>query len=72
MHVRRRISLFSRHLDEFNQDFKEVLNPKILGYVYPHFNSDNMPVLGSFTSFRLYKQNHYALMEEGVAEGWTQ
>lgn len=65
-------NITGRHLDELNQDFKEVPNPKILGYVYPHFNSGNMPVPGYFTSFRLYKQNHYALMEEGAAEGWTQ
>ena len=59
------------HFDELNQDFKEVPNPKILGYVYAHYNSTGMAVPGYFTSFRLYKVNHNALMREGAAEGWT-
>ena len=59
------------HLDELNQDFKEVPNPKILGYVYAHYNSTGMAVPGYFTSFRLYRVNHNALMREGAAEGWT-
>lgn len=54
------------HLDELNQDFKEVPNPKILGYVYPHYSATGMPVPGYFTSFRLYKVNHNALMGEGA------
>ena len=59
------------HFDELNQDFKEVPNPKILGYVYAHYTSTGMAVPGHFTSFRLYKVNHNALMREGAAEGWT-
>lgn len=55
------------HLDELNQDFKEVPNPKILGYVYPHYSTTGMPITGYFTSFRLYKVNHNALMGEGAA-----
>ena len=59
------------HFDELNQDFKEVPNPKILGYVYAHYNSTGMAVPGYFTSFRLYRVNHNALMREGAAEGWA-
>ena len=64
-------SITGSHFDELNQDFKEVPNPKILGYVYAHYNSTGMAVPGYFTSFRLYKVNHNALMREGAAEGWT-
>lgn len=64
-------SVTGSHFDELNQDFKEVPNPKILGYVYAHYNSTGMAVPGYFTSFRLYKVNHNALMREGAAEGWT-
>ena len=64
-------SVTGSHFDELNQDFKEVPNPKILGYVYAHYNSTGMAVPGYFTSFRLYRVNHNALMREGAAEGWT-
>ena len=64
-------SVTGRHFDELNQDSKEVPNPKILGYVYAHYNSTGMAVPGYFTSFRLYRVNHNALMREGAAEGWT-
>ena len=64
-------SITGSHFDELNQDFKEIPNPKILGYVYAHYNSTGMAVPGYFTSFRLYKVNHNALMREGAAEGWT-
>ena len=64
-------SVTGSHFDELNQDFKEVPNPKILGYVYAHYNSTGMAVPGYFTSFRLYRVNHNALMSEGAAEGWT-
>ena len=64
-------SVTGSHFDELNQDFKEVPNPKILGYVYAHYNSTGMAVPGYFTSFRLYRVNYNALMREGAAEGWT-
>ena len=64
-------SITGSHFDELNQDFKEIPNPKILGYVYAHYSSTGMAVPGHFTSFRLYKVNHNALMREGAAEGWT-
>ncbi|SUO96678.1 TIGR03751 family conjugal transfer lipoprotein [Suttonella ornithocola] len=64
-------TITSSHLNELNQDFKSVPNPQLIGYIYPHFNSSGMPVPGYFTTFRLYKQNHYALREEGSAEGFT-
>lgn len=59
-------------LKELNQDFKQVPNPQILGYVAPHFNQANMPVPGYFTVFHLYKQNGYALMSEDAATGVSQ
>lgn len=64
-------SLTTAHLRELNDDFKEVPNPKIIGFVYAHFNETGMPVPGYFTAFRLYKENHMALMGEGAAEGVT-
>ena len=59
----------TRSLETLDQDFREVPNPQIIAYVYPHFNAAELPVPGYFTAFRLYARNHYAKMEEKAAEG---
>lgn len=46
------------------QDFQQVPNPEILGYVYPHLSGD-LPVPGYYTVFRLRTRDHYAQFGEG-------
>ncbi len=55
----------NEHINELKRDFRQVPNPQIIGYTYPHINNNEMPVPGYFTTFNLYKTNHYALAEEG-------
>lgn len=56
-------------MEALNQDFREIPNPQIIAYVYPHFNTAELPVPGYFTKFRLYSRNHYAPIEARAEEG---
>ena len=55
-------------LAALQQDFQQVPNPDILGYVYPHF-SGSLPVPGYYTAFPLRDKAHYAQLGEGYYPG---
>lgn len=59
-------------LEALNQDFREIPNPQIIAYVYPHFNTAELPVPGYFTVFRLYPRSHYAQIKARAEEGLNQ
>ncbi|WP_298047227.1 TIGR03751 family conjugal transfer lipoprotein [uncultured Cardiobacterium sp.] len=56
------------HVNELRRDFRQVPNPEITAYVFPHLNNGELPVPGYFTVFRLYERDHYALEQEGFHE----
>ena len=53
-------SLAERELDALKRDFRQVPNPEVLGYVYPHM-AGSAPIPGYFTMFKLYSSDHYAV-----------
>ena len=53
------------HVNELRRDFRQVPNPEITAYVFPHISDGELPVPGYFTLFRLYERDHYALEQEG-------
>lgn len=57
-------------MNETEQLFKLLPNPKITIYVYPHLStSDNAPIPGYTTAVSLYRADEYALPTELVAQG---
>jgi len=44
--------------------FKELPNPKLIMYVYPHITPSNLPVPGYTTTFRMYDRAHFAMPGE--------
>jgi len=57
-------------LNETEQLFKLLPNPKISIYVYPHLSTrDNAPVPGYTTAVSLYRSDEYALSDEVLAQG---
>lgn len=58
--------LAQRELDALKRDFRQVPNPEILAYVYPHMTG-SAPIPGYFTMFRLYDRDHFAVSHgEGI------
>lgn len=53
------------HVNELKRDFRQVPNPEIVAYVFPHISDGELPVPGYFTMFHLYERDHYALEQEG-------
>jgi len=62
---------FTRNaLNETEQLFKLLPNPKIMIHVYPHLSTrDNAPVPGYTTAVSLYRSDEYALPDELIAQG---
>ena len=56
------------HVEELQRDFRQVPNPQIVAYVFPHLNDGELPVPAHFTIFKLYERDHYALEQEGYYE----
>ena len=57
-------------MNETEQLFKLLPNPKISIHVYPHISTrDNAPVPGYTTAVSLYRADEYALPAELVAQG---
>lgn len=51
--------------DPMTQDFKEIPNPQLSVYIYPHFaGMDEMPIPGYWTVFNVYEKEHYELISE--------
>ena len=53
------------HINELKRDFRQVPNPEITAYVFPHISDGELPVPGYFTMFHLYERDHFALEQEG-------
>ena len=49
---------------ELINQFPVVPNPVLNLFVYPHLSTNEYPVPGYTTVFRLYKEDHYALPNE--------
>lgn len=62
---------YTRHsMNETEQLFKLLPNPKVIIYVYPHLSTrDNAPIPGYTTAVSLYKSDEYALPTELLAQG---
>jgi len=60
-------------INETEQLFQLLPNPKISIYVYPHLSTrDNAPVPGYTSAVSLYKADEYALPKEVIAQGVVQ
>ena len=53
------------HVNELKRDFRQVPNPEIVAYVFPHISDGELPVPGYFTMFKLYERDPFALEQEG-------
>jgi len=51
--------------DLMNQDFKEIPNPELSVYIYPHFASyGELPIPGYWTVFNVYEKDYYELIKQ--------
>lgn len=50
--------------NEINVLFKRLPNPILVGYVYPHLNSDNTPIPGYSIPFRMSNNDYFEMPGE--------